>query len=405
MEPTTFISRALPLIQRGIPVIPIAPKSKTPILDGWPGKATTSRKQVEEWASEWPDANVGCVASMGWCYLDDDRGDLVETIEQETGKKFPHTFTVQTSIKYTGKPGFHYYFQRTAKALEIGNCSVSQTFDFRCDGTQVVGPGSVHPTGVIYTPLDPKACIVDIPDWLVDWIEQHAAADKPHKSLDGRPKVDDEFDFDKCMEHYGIATQSAKGDKYYLPCPYRGDWHTSDGKPDYGATAILYDGERIGFSCLATSCDGCGKTFGQLIKHLNQTHEPYPGPIWPEQGDLEDWAEIEYDDIVGPSDPKPGGEPLKVAPEPKPVDSAEPKAQEPGHRVYAQCKKNPSSMCIEDELVEACRTLAMTSNVYLFAYGGCTNVPEKVKLLSRADLQKWFSDSEKGKNYMRLLRS
>lgn len=76
-----------------------------------------------------------------------------------------------------------------------------------------------------------------------------------------------------------------------------------------------------------------------------------------------------------------------------------------GHRIYAQCKKNPGSMCVDDDLAQAFGTLASSSSVYLFAYGGCSNITNGVMLLTGADLRQWFSDSDKGKNYMHLLRT
>src|SRR3984957_18854532 len=170
----TFKDRALPLIKRGIYVTPLLPRDKKPFLPDWQHTASGNPKQIEQWEKEYPNANVGCVATRGRCYLDDDTGSLKERIEAETGQKFPDwTYTVQTSIKKTGLPGFHYYFKTTVRAHICGNQRRGDLFDFQCESKQVVGPYSIHPSGWIYVPVDPKARIVDIPDWLCDWLEKN----------------------------------------------------------------------------------------------------------------------------------------------------------------------------------------------------------------------------------------
>lgn len=294
-----FRDRALPLLKRGICVVPLAPKGKNPIIDDWPNMASSNPKQVELWNARWPDANVGCVATMGKCYLDDDTGDLKERIERETGKKFPHTYTVLTSVKKSGKRGNHYYFESTPQSIELGNAKLAGAYDFQENNKQVVGAYSVHPSGVVYTPADPRAPITPIPDWLVKWMKENCDAAQPQQhDMDGQHPVDADFDFPEFCDHYGLQLTEGKSGKFFLACPYKGDWHTNDGKKDVGATCILFDGSRVGFKCLSTNCEGSGKSFGQLIQKLNETHEPYLGVIWPEREDASvDWAEIDWLDV------------------------------------------------------------------------------------------------------------
>lgn len=74
-----------------------------------------------------------------------------------------------------------------------------------------------------------------------------------------------------------------------------------------------------------------------------------------------------------------------------------------GHRIYAQCKKNPLPMKIDEEFESVAEDLAKRDTVFLFAYAGCTNVPGRVRLVTASDLQSWFTQTVKGKNYMQLL--
>jgi hypothetical protein len=52
----------LPLIRRGIPVVPVEPGGKRCLLPEWPGRASALQSMVESWHGECPDYNVGCVA-------------------------------------------------------------------------------------------------------------------------------------------------------------------------------------------------------------------------------------------------------------------------------------------------------------------------------------------------------
>jgi hypothetical protein len=191
-----FLERALPLIKLGLYVIPVAPPTpgvkdtgKNPLIGDWPNNSTINRKQVEAWYASWPDANVGCVAN-GKCMLDDDRGDLKEKYEAETGNKFPsQTFSVRTSVKSTGMRGWHFYFNSTVRTIMAGNRKKAGVFDFQCENKHCVGPGTVHWTGAVYEAVGPRAPIADMPDELCAWIERVADAEKPRglglRRLDG----------------------------------------------------------------------------------------------------------------------------------------------------------------------------------------------------------------------------
>ena len=148
----------------GIPVIPIPPKQKGTILKDWPNKATTDRQQLIKWYKKNPNFNIGAVATNdGVCILDDDDGLVKERYQAATGNPFPVTFSVKTS-----GDRFHYYFVQTPAAIALGNKKKAGQFDFQQNGKYVVGPYSVHPSGIIYTPDDND--IVPIPDALIAWI-------------------------------------------------------------------------------------------------------------------------------------------------------------------------------------------------------------------------------------------
>ena len=109
-----FKDIALPLVRRGMYVIPLAADgSKKPLIADWPNMASCDVRQIEKWNERWPRANCG-VVMRHVCVCDDDLGDFAERVKADTGHEMPATLTVRTSKKPTGLFGRHYYFVQTA---------------------------------------------------------------------------------------------------------------------------------------------------------------------------------------------------------------------------------------------------------------------------------------------------
>src|SRR5260221_378722 len=176
MEPppstaTAFETRALPLIERNVPVIPLKSRTKIAFITGWETKATVDPAQVKQWAQEYPDANVASVAKTepgGIWIFEVDKENFHEQVEQQTGQRIPDTFIVRSS------PGRgHFYFRQTTASIAMGNrqgkdADGKEAWSARVDNRYVVGPGSIHPNGGIYEVLK-DAAIVDAPQWLIDF--------------------------------------------------------------------------------------------------------------------------------------------------------------------------------------------------------------------------------------------
>ncbi len=274
----TFLEIATPLIQRGIPVIPVRPLSKRGLLDDQFDVATTDINIVRQWNEQDNSYNVGCVGKPnGYCILDCDCANLVERIERETGHKMPRTFTVKSAGK--GLP--HLYFRQTEMSRAIGNQKAADQFDLQSVDKYVVGPGSTLDNGKQWEVTD-DAPIADFPDWLAYWVLENC--DRKHaKGFSNAPSTHPDFDFDTFMEHYDLEYfgEGESGKHILKACPVKGSCHTTDGDPDYAACVIFFDGDKLGFSDLATSCEGSNLSIGGLIHYLN-THgyEPYDGVIW-----------------------------------------------------------------------------------------------------------------------------
>jgi Bifunctional DNA primase/polymerase, N-terminal len=278
-----FKNIAMPLVERGFHVIPLRPKSKIAIPDnfGLDDPETNMRKRVERWAVEYPDANVAVVAFAGAvCILDDDTGNLESLLPQA----LPTTMKVKTA------KGWHYYFKHSTKSMMLNplNRKKADVFDFQADRKYVVGPGSIHPSGAVYTLVGDSYAMVEIPDWLVDWINANAdikqAAPKINGKTGYKTKVHETLDFDKLCDWYDFEFVNDGPLYFFAGCPIKGDVHTDHGQPTYSTTALYYDGEHMWFEDQATSCEGYGLTCGGLFDWLHEHgYEKYPDPIWAEE--------------------------------------------------------------------------------------------------------------------------
>jgi Bifunctional DNA primase/polymerase, N-terminal len=99
----------------------------------------------------------------GLLVADGDRLHAFAEYAASIGEAIPKTFTVRTA------KGAHSYFRQPEDAL-LGNGTgalAGRDIDIRGKGGFVVAPGSVHETGVLYTPVSPGTAVAHVPTWLV----------------------------------------------------------------------------------------------------------------------------------------------------------------------------------------------------------------------------------------------
>jgi hypothetical protein len=112
---------------------------------------------------------IACKAS-GLLVVDEDAPGALAEYAADIGRDLEPTFTVTT-----GKGSHHYY--RQPPGVELGNgvgALAGRGIDVRGakgHGGYVVGPGSVHETGVLYQIADPGAAILPAPAWLIDALQ------------------------------------------------------------------------------------------------------------------------------------------------------------------------------------------------------------------------------------------
>jgi hypothetical protein len=132
--------------------------------------------------------NVGLTPPVGWIVIDEDSPGGLAKAAADQGQDVPPTLTW-----CTGR-GRHYVYALPPGELH-GNQAGRLKSDYGCDvrgpAGYVVGPSSVHATGVVYELYDPDAEVAAAPRWLLDLIRERPADTETGRSggLDGVPAV------------------------------------------------------------------------------------------------------------------------------------------------------------------------------------------------------------------------
>ena len=145
----------------------------------WTRLATLSHLLIQAQLAGGPwNLGVACKRSL-LLGVDEDRPGAFAEFAASVGQVVEPTFTVMTS------KGCHYYY-RQADGAPLGNGRgrlAGHGIDIRGGGAgnggYLVGPGSVHETGVVYTPVDSSAPIRPVPDWLAEVLTPLPAPEPP----------------------------------------------------------------------------------------------------------------------------------------------------------------------------------------------------------------------------------
>jgi hypothetical protein len=132
-----------------------------------------SLDDVTRWFTADPrNVAIACKPS-GLLVVDEDKPGAFVRFAQDKGVSIPATFTVTTGR------GRHYYFTNPANLGNAPKEFKGHGIDIRGggdgDGGYVIGPGSLHSSGVIYTPDNPGAAVAECPGWLIDALGGHPA--------------------------------------------------------------------------------------------------------------------------------------------------------------------------------------------------------------------------------------
>jgi len=130
-------------LDKGFSVFPLKPKSKHPATEHGFKDASAFPARIDDWWTELPEANIGIACGeSNLIVLDFDNGSLPE------GFEFPETYAVKTSR------GLHLYFWGNHPTTGMYDVAGNKIGDLKSAGGYILGAGSVHPDGPVYTVLN-----------------------------------------------------------------------------------------------------------------------------------------------------------------------------------------------------------------------------------------------------------
>jgi hypothetical protein len=161
-------------------------RGKHPLV-AWGTEASTDPKQIAAWFAGSPPRNIGIACGpSGVVVLDEDTpGDLAR-YTATVGATVPETYTVATGR------GSHFYF-RAPEGVAFGNSEgalKNYGVNVRGAGGYVVGPGSLHASGALYTVVEDVAP-APMPAWLLDALRPAQTTAEAPPSLGGLLGVPD----------------------------------------------------------------------------------------------------------------------------------------------------------------------------------------------------------------------
>lgn len=233
--------------------------------------ATTDPKQIVQWWTEWPDANIGLVPWLsGHVVLDiDPRNGGTESLAELETK---YGTLPDTARVFTGGGGLHIYFSLPTGIDRVPSRLLRNGVELKAQGTYVLAPPSSHLS--VWLNAAPEQCgpgycwdaalgdhMVDAPYWMVE-------APPPGKVYDkkGRPPI--EGVLGAAFVHAGMAGRMLGEDKQAVQCPWENDHSCGE---RFDSSTVVFgpggNGSNLGyFHCSHAHCSG--KTIREVLNAL-----------------------------------------------------------------------------------------------------------------------------------------
>ncbi|MHB8628761.1 MAG: bifunctional DNA primase/polymerase [Aggregatilineales bacterium] len=158
-RPKDCLPNPAALYAQGFSIFPLLEKDKKPALSSWKQFQERRATLIElfQWREQFPRANYGVVTGevSGIFVIDADDLDIAD----HWHNRLPDTKEVSTGR------GVHFYLKLPPGVTIANTTHKGDGWDVRGNGGYVVGEGSVHPSGAIYT--SNGLPIANAPDWLI----------------------------------------------------------------------------------------------------------------------------------------------------------------------------------------------------------------------------------------------
>ena len=201
-EHGAMLTAALDLAKRGFRVFPLAASGKRPSRAGWQDDATSDPARIRELWQRDPAANVGVATGSGVYVVDQDGAAGIAAFD---GLAMPPTLTARTGR------GRHAFYRLPAGLVlrNAGGATVAPGIDGRGDGGYVVGVGSVHASGAVYSWEEDRA-IADLPQWLTEKLAARDHREAPPLDADELTAAREAFERLPAGEREELAAETAK---------------------------------------------------------------------------------------------------------------------------------------------------------------------------------------------------
>jgi putative DNA primase/helicase len=283
----TFLEIALPLIVRGFYVTPL--EGKAPFLDNWPESASRDDAVIRAWAEQYPEANVGIVASKSfdngtWSVDFDDPDWYLKNLPtildrlrgMATEGDAPQPY--QLCSVQTGSGKWHYHFLYDAYSLNaLKNFALPNTdpegesknfFEVKADRVQCVGPGSLHPDTKKAYVWDQDHSHSAASHEFVDWLMSFNGRSRGSQELRVKiPRLKKSWDPEVELASAGLKfTKETKGNEVYFNyhtmnshgCLIKGEKHQNSNSNNNACCAFVFRPKTREFyhTCFASGCQG-----------------------------------------------------------------------------------------------------------------------------------------------------
>lgn len=198
-QPKTLGEWAVWYAEHGFGVFPVQAQGKRPATQHGLNDWTDDASYVRDYWIKHPKANIGIACgspSNGLLVIDLDTGDAKDGMHTLAEWQAAHGELPETAESITGGGGRHLLY-RTDRTNIHPSTNSELGVDIRCDGSYIVAPPSVHPSGELYewwaSPEDVGIATADgrVYDF-VDHVQRNGGQDETKKD-NGRFRLPDEI--------------------------------------------------------------------------------------------------------------------------------------------------------------------------------------------------------------------
>ncbi|AKA70867.1 bifunctional DNA primase/polymerase [Clostridium scatologenes] len=158
-------------VELGLPIIPC--NGKIPLIKDWQNRQPPNSEEVEKWANNWSEMNVGLAlgSTSGIIGIDIDGEAAISRLKKLSKGDIPTTWSFQTpggGKRYLYKVPDGVATKKYVETLEGDHSEIA----LLGDGQQTILPPSIHPNGGRYKWYKDKSYkdieLADAPQWMLD---------------------------------------------------------------------------------------------------------------------------------------------------------------------------------------------------------------------------------------------